>query len=158
MVFQVYDVDGGNAAPFDGHARSLDAVGVTRHQGMPSGQGFSFRQQAIRTRGRHPAQFGNVFWGECDAIGHEAFAFKIVRAATCFHVQQAAGDIGVADLARVDVFKFFQTTATAAVAQRFPLSQRHVLQALFAPKRPVLLGVIRPKRHRLSRRWFWTWI
>jgi hypothetical protein len=59
--------------------------------------------------------------GQPQAIGHHRAAVAIVGTARGLDVEQAAGDIGVIDLAGVLVLQLVEAALATAVAQGLPL-------------------------------------
>ena len=117
-------------------------VRIAGDQRVPARQILAFRQKAIGTGGRQPVDFPQGCGGEADAIGNALMAVLIIPAQSGPTVEQAAGDIGEGEFARVLVAELVQATTTASVAERFPLSRGHSFKRLGPPERPVL-----PTRH-----------
>ena len=82
---------------------------------MPVGEPPTLGEASISTRRRHPGEILKVVRTQHDAVGYVFQARCVFGAATCRDVQQSAGDIRVANVPRILVFKLMQTAPTATV-------------------------------------------
>lgn len=118
----------------DVHARSANRLCIARHQGMPCGQIFSFRQQAIGAGGRQPVELGESR-PKIQAIWHQ-LAARIVSGATARrNIEQAASQFREEDFLCVLILDLVQTTFCAAVTQGLPFRLTHLGQRFRLPER-----------------------
>ncbi len=75
------------------------------------------------------------FWSEHDAIWHKLAAMFVVLTASCFQIQQFAGDRYRMNFMGVVVHQFVQAAASTAIAKGFPFVAGHGFQAFGAPER-----------------------
>jgi len=99
------------------YPRPVDGIRVTGNQRMPCGQFFSFGQSPVSASPWQPAQTGNLFRGQHQAIRHERCALIIVCATARLGIQKITGNPGVGHLARFRILKFLETATPAAIAQ-----------------------------------------
>ena len=112
----------------------MNGGGVSGDERVPVGQGASFVEQAVGAGVGHPVEVFGIFNGKYGAVGHEFVAVCIVGASAGGHVEQAAGDAGVMNIAGFFDFEFMDAAFCAPVAERFPLLLVHLFKRLSFPK------------------------
>ena len=113
---------------------AMDRFGIAGNERMPPEQVFSFGDQPIGAGRGQPSAASREFRSYPDAVGHAIAAVAIIAASATALVEQPAGDVGVRDLACMDVFQLEQATPRAPVAQRFPFVAVHLLKPFPVPE------------------------
>jgi hypothetical protein len=95
----------------------MDGIPVTADEVMPASQGLSLRYEPVGAGPGQPADGGNGFCVQRDAIRDVAAPLRVVAALTAAQVQKLAGNIREVDNTVVLVFELLQTAEPAAVAE-----------------------------------------
>jgi hypothetical protein len=98
---------------------------------MPGIEILALIDEAVGAGRRKPFDIADPRRRQLDAVRHFGFAAGIIRTAAGLFLEQTADDVGEVNLAGILILKLDQTTAAAAVAQRFPFAFGHIFQALF---------------------------
>jgi len=101
---------------------------------MPPGQTTPLGDAAVSARRRQPAKFGNGIGRQRNTVGHLGLPVRIVSTPAGVQIQQRAREPCQINIAGVFILDFKQTTAPASVAERFPLSRRHLAERLLLPE------------------------
>ena len=104
----------------------MDRLLLAAHQGMPPRQVFTVGQQTVGTGGGHPVQLLHILRCQGDAVWHFHGAIGVVAALAGVTVQEAAGNVGIFQLARVFVFQLDEAAFRTSIAEGFPLLPAHV--------------------------------
>ena len=120
--------------PCHGNAGMPCTVRVTADQRMPVGKLPALMQYPIGTGLRHPGKRIQIVRAQRDAVRHEPLSLRIVGAACRSAMQKLAGDVGVVNLAAVDILDLKDTAFAAPVAKRFPFIHAHFAERLVFPE------------------------
>ena len=99
----------------------MDGFAITGDEVVPVGQRLSLVAEAIGARRGQPFDPADVARVQADAFRDIGVAVLVVGTASGLAVEQAAGDVGRVELARLLVLQLVQAAFAASVAQRFPL-------------------------------------
>ena len=113
----------------------MHGLRVSGYQRVPIEKIPSLGNQPVSAGVRKPAKRWHDVGRQLHAVVHIALPVCVILAAACFEIEKSAGDIRHRDVAVVFVFELMQTAFAAAVAQRFPLGGRHLVQTLAFPER-----------------------
>lgn len=120
--------------PAHGNAGFVHRFAGAGDERVPPGEPAALGETAIGAGMRQPAVILGALRRDLEAIGHARLAVLVVLAAAARPVEQPAGDVGVVNPPRVFILELHQTTAAAAVAERFPFGTRHRGERFGLPK------------------------
>jgi hypothetical protein len=113
---------------------TLDCFPVAADQIMPVGQRLALGTQTIGAGRRQPVDRSDIARGQPNAIGDKGAAMPVIGTLRGAPVEQATGDVGREQLARLLILQLVQASFAAAVAQRLPLAAIELVERRIFPE------------------------
>lgn len=134
VIFKIASFSLTDAAITRRCSRFADTVRVSCDQRMPFRKWQAIRQPLVGAGRWKPVDGFQHGSRQGDAILHFAVTSRVVDAAACVGVEQAAGDVCIVETAVILIAQLVQTATPAAVAKGFPLLGGHLVEGFGFPE------------------------